>query len=426
MRWLLPSLLLLAALPAAGAPGVGTEAGAVVAPAVGPAAPRPASEEDDRKLEEEIARELGGGKGAPAASAGGAATPPQAAPEPTQVQGTAGGNPLARLLMLPDVSAVGDFAGAYDTMNVGHFSPRSGPYGAPHELTPIFQELELGLQSVIDPYARADIFIAFVPGGVNVEEAYLTTLTLPAGLQVRAGKFFSPFGRLNQQHPHVWDFVDAPLAMDRLLSVDQLQGPGVDVAWLAPLPWYAELHLVGQTTNPGFVTEDRRTLLARLQQYFDVATGATVGLGVSAGRVEEPLAGASDELGGADLFVKIRPPEARSYLVVQGELFARRLTGTPDAATRAGGYLQAVYRDGPYRAFGLRAEAAPAVTPGTTDMPAGSGTEQRYGALATWFPSEFQRLRAQVAWDRLPGGHDGLEVLLHLEFVIGAHGAHPF
>jgi hypothetical protein len=31
-----------------------------------------------------------------------------------------------------------------------------------------------------------------------------------------------------------------------------------------------------------------------------------------------------------------------------------------------------------------------------------------------------------MSYDRLPGGKEGLEALLSLEFAIGAHGAHPF
>jgi hypothetical protein len=54
------------------------------------------------------------------------------------------------------------------------------------------------------------------------------------------------------------------------------------------------------------------------------------------------------------------------------------------------------------------------------------GTEQRWSALASYFPSEFQRVRLQVSYDRLPDGKDGVEALLHLEFGIGPHGAHPF
>jgi hypothetical protein len=117
---------------------------------------------------------------------------------------------------------------------------------------------------------------------------------------------------------------------------------------------------------------------------------------------------------------------SRSALVLQGELFARDLSGTADAHTRLGGYVQAVYRDGPYWAFGVRGEAAPAAVPGTTTVTNDSGTEYRTSALATWLPSEFQRIRAQIAWDRLPGARDGFEALVHLEFIIGAHGAHPF
>jgi hypothetical protein len=340
--------------------------------------------------------------------------------------GGTGGNPLARLLLMPDLSAIGSAALAWNHLDVGELSPRGDPYAPPHQLRPVFQELEVGLQAVVDPYARADVFLSFTSDGAGVEEAYLTTLALPAGLQVRAGQFLSPFGRLNQQHPHAWDFVDAPLAMDRLLSVDALKGPGVDVAWLAPVPWFAEVHLAGQTARPSFVEEDRRAAVARLQQYFEVAEGATLGVGISGARVQEPLKGASREVGGADVMLKFRPVSSRSYAVVQGEVFARRMRGTEEAGTSAGGYLQAVFRDGPFWAYGLRGELAPAAVRGTTLVVPGSGTERRLSALATWLPSEFQRLRAQAAWDHLPGGSDGFELTLHLEFIIGAHGAHPF
>jgi hypothetical protein len=131
-------------------------------------------------------------------------------------------------------------------------------------------------------------------------------------------------------------------------------------------------------------------------------------------------------MGGADVLLKIAAGASRSYLALQGELFARRLSGVENAGTRLGAYLQATYRDGPRRLYGLRGEVTPAAVPGTTDVGPGSGTERRLSALVAWMPSEFQRLRAQVAWDRLPGSVDALEALLQVEFVIGAHGAHRF
>ncbi len=129
----------------------------------------------------------------------------------------------------------------------------------------------------------------------------------------------------------------------------------------------------------------------------------------------------------ADVYLKIRPPQGRSYLGLQGEVFARRLVapGLPDQ-TDVGAYAQAVWRDGPYFAYGARYELSPAFVNGKEGVVQTYGTEHRVSALATWLPSEFQRIRLQAAWDRLPGGRDGLELLLHLEFAIGAHGAHPF
>ncbi len=325
----------------------------------------------------------------------------------------------------PDISAIGSFAGAFDTYDVGRLSPREGPFGPADKPTPLFQELELGLQSVIDPYARADIFISFSPREVAVEEAYLTSLNLPAGLQVRAGQLFTPFGRQNQQHPHVWDFVDSPLARGRLVADEVLSGPGVDVAWLAPLPWFAELHVAGQGTAPAPNEEDateRLTGTVRLLQYVPLGETTTLGVGLSAARRGEAT-GAFRDLGAADVYLRWRPLHSRAYVTLQGELYARKFRGgglsdelkaalpmlaaNVERGTDTGGYAQLFWRQGAYFGYGVRYDEAPR----GRETPA-PGTERRYGAVATWFPSEFQRLRLQVSYDRRPGGQDGLEALL--------------
>jgi hypothetical protein len=387
----------------------------------GAAAPGKSTSQDEaakKKLEEQIAKELGA---SPGFSPPGAPAGAQAEQGTAPAQGSTGGNPLARLLLLPDISAIGSFAIAHDTYDVEALSPREGPFGPPDKPTPLFQELELGLQSVVDPYLRADIFIAFTPEGVDVEEAYATTLSLPAGLQVKAGTFFSPFGRQNQQHPHVWEFVDAPLARGRLLATEALAGPGVDVAWLAPLPWFAELHLAGQSTAPTEDDPERLTGVTRLVQYFPFGASTTLGVGLSAARRSEAT-GAFRDLGAVDAYLRWRPLRGRSYVTLQGELFARRFRDVEDApaGTEKGGYAQLFWRQGPYYGLGVRYDEAPAA------VEAGPGQERRYGALVAWLPSEFQRLRLQVSYDRRPGGEDGVEAILGFEIGIGAHGAHPF
>lgn len=338
-----------------------------------------------------------------------------------------GGNPLARLLLLPDISAVGRAALAWNELDAGTLSPRQGPVAPAGKVQPVFQELELGLQAVVDPWLRADAFLAFGQEGASVEEAYVTTLGLPAGLQLRAGTLYAPFGRQNQQHAHAWDFADAPLSQARLVAVDGLKGPGLSASWLAPLPWFTELTVAYQETVPGLETAGRRTGLCRLLQYLDLGEAATLGVGLSAARLDERVAqeaGPGDgwrDLLGLDVYLKIRPPESRGSLALQGELFARRVHGAADPAADGrdlGGYAQAFLRLSPAWGLGLRWDRAPAAS--------GPGAEQRWSGLASWNPSEFSRLRLQVSRDQLPGGPSGLEALLGLEFSIGAHGAHAF
>jgi hypothetical protein len=318
-----------------------------------------------------------------------------------------------------------------DGYDLARFSPRSGAQGPAGKPTFLFQELELGLQGVIDPYFRANVYISFSPAGAAVEEAYLTTLSLPGGLQVKAGQLYAPFGRLNTLHPHTWEFVDAPLARGRLLAAETLGGPGVDLLWLAPLPWFAELQLAAQTTDPYDGGTGRLTGTAKLQQFFALADSLTLGVGISAARRDEG-AGAYRDLANLDLFLKYRPLTGRAYLTLQGELYARGFHGQYTAAIPAdaafqgdgsggtGGYLQVVWRQDAWFGWGLRYDRAPSAGE------AAFGIEQRWGVVGNWYPSEFSRLALQVSRDQRPGGASGWESILHLEFVMGAHGAHPF
>jgi hypothetical protein len=342
--------------------------------------------------------------------------------------GAAGGNPLARLLLLPDISAIASFAGVYDGYDVADRSPQHGELtGRKGQPTFLFQELELGLQGVVDPYFRADAFISFTPDGVDVEEAYATTLSLPAGLQLRAGKLFSPFGRLNQQHPHTWEFVDQPLAQGRLLAQEKLSGPGAVASWLAPVPWYAQLELAAQSTAPYDGLPGELTGVGRLLQFFSLGDATSLGVGLSAARRGEGTPGAFRDLYGADAYLRFRPVAGRSYLTAQGELYVRKFRDATDPAGNAlsgkpehGFWAQAFWRQDAFVGYGLRYEEAPAAG---TSAP---GTERRASGVLDWYPSEFSRVALEASDDVLPGGRSGLEAIIHFEFILGAHGAHPF
>ncbi|MGB9873778.1 MAG: hypothetical protein ACPLRS_02280, partial [Hydrogenobacter sp.] len=97
---------------------------------------------------------------------------------------------------------------------------------------------ELYLYAPVDPYFDLYATIPFSEEGSKVEEAYAVTRGLPFGFQFKVGKFRSSFGRLNAQHPHVWDFANQPLVYKVFLGEDGLKEKGVQINWLAPTPFY--------------------------------------------------------------------------------------------------------------------------------------------------------------------------------------------
>ena len=116
------------------------------------------------------------------------------------------------------------------------------------------QNLETTFEGKVDPYFRGQAAIIYQidPEGksfLEVEEAYVDTLSLPWNLQARAGQFFTEFGRLNQFHPHSWDFVDQPLVNGRFLGADGLRSAGGRLSWLAPTPFYSEFMLTLQNSQ---------------------------------------------------------------------------------------------------------------------------------------------------------------------------------
>ena len=100
---------------------------------------------------------------------------------------------------------------------------------------------ELTLDGAVDPYFKGFVNLVYKldskgETGVELEEMYVLTSSLPANLQVKAGQFFAEFGRENPMHPHAWSFVDQPLILNRVFGPEGLRGPGAKVSWLIPTP----------------------------------------------------------------------------------------------------------------------------------------------------------------------------------------------
>jgi hypothetical protein len=114
------------------------------------------------------------------------------------------------------------------------------------------REVEFAFSATVDPYFDAFVMFVFDGDDVELEEAFITTRALPAGLQLKFGKFLSDIGYINKQHPHSWYFADRPLVNQLLFSDHGLQETGVQLSWLAPTAQYLRLGVEAlQGETPG-------------------------------------------------------------------------------------------------------------------------------------------------------------------------------
>jgi len=347
-------------------------------------------------------------------------TPVDASP----VSGGVTAPPAGSNLLNPNISAIGWFQGqagdALDPPDAKAFQLR---------------EVELGYQATVDPYSRADFFISVSPEeGIDVEEGYLTLLTLPAGFTAKLGKFRSNFGKFNRTHPPETPFADRPLAAERFLGEEGLSGVGASVSWLAPLPFY--LNVDGEVTNtpdstevPAFAAYRGKDLmyLARASTFFDLGETTNLTLGGSYANgangpetTVDPLVtpdARRAQLYGADVTFRWKNPKRAIYraLTAQAEWMARDPDNGP---RRAGGYAWADYQFARRWHLGGRYDWSQAIASIADDTTAGG-----LGFL-TFTPSEFWALSLQAQDRDFDAG--SMSYFFKTTFNIGPHGQHPF
>ena len=145
----------------------------------------------------------------------------------------------------PDISLVGDFQGIHHSNQRETLQDRL-----------IVRELELGISGNVDPYMRYDSVFSVHPKAdqdsgydIDVEEAYVSPLVKPYGLDGKLGKFRVDFGKVNELHQHALPWPDYPLVIQRFFGEEGLEGEGLSASWLAPGNRYVEF---GITVAPGY------------------------------------------------------------------------------------------------------------------------------------------------------------------------------
>jgi len=411
---------------------------------------------------------------------------------------TAGGAPASLAASSPqaargfslDVSAI--LNGVYsnlsqnpDTYRINGFVPTGGEVG-PGKRSFSLGESEIGLSANADHLFRGTLTASISPdnSSIDVEEGYIQTLGLSNGFSIKAGRFFSAVGYLNQIHAHAWDFTDMPLANKAFLG-NQLAEDGAQIKWVAPTELYFDLGLeLGRGRAFPASTEggNNRNGIGSTNIFAhlggDIGSGIAwqAGLSYLHASPQKRTYTDSDSLGAAtvtnsfsgdthlwvaDGVLKWAPnfnPSDVNFKL-QGEYFRRKDSGSLEynsdpadssaagaaagtlsdsyRSKQSGWYLQGVYQFVPMWRVGYRYDR---LNPGVTtlglvdsgvlsaaDFPIlGAYKPTRNTLMADWSPSEFSRFRLQVARDKARMGQPDNQIFLQYIVSLGAHGAHKF
>lgn len=296
------------------------------------------------------------------------------------------------------------------------------------------------------------------------EEVYVETTALPAGLQLRAGRFASQIGYLNQQHLHADDFSERPL-LYRSFFGGHWNDDGLrlnltlptSIYWMVGAEGFRGKKLVEEIANaerkPGALT-----LVTKLGADLNRSHSWQLGLSYIHNRREAAVdddhghdedhddhdhddqAGHSHAHGASfsgrktwmvDATWKWAPGGNNRDQQIRLTVEAARITGLNRYATNRDKHeanaISAVWRFSPAWEVGARSDWLRVSQPHGDHFDKGLLREQ--SLMLAWKPSHLQTLRLQLSRQ-----HDAVEfenaskrsVFLQYVIALGAHGAHGF
>lgn len=332
----------------------------------------------------------------------------------------------------PDVSLIADF--------LVDLSPEESTIEGGDRFQ--LREVEIGLQGAVDPYFRYDAFVAIHGGEVEIEEAYATTLALPANLQAKVGRFLLPFGKENLTHVPELNTIDHPLVIQEFFGEEGFASTGVWGSVLgAPLGFVQELSIVAANGAEAHAHEEEeeddheedgedqeegadlfddladRLYVAHLKNSIDLSGAANLEIGLSWGTTATE--GPRTNLYGANAIWRWKPPAASKYrsAILQAEAFWRR--DLSEEEPRFGAFAFGQWQLTRRTHVGARYDYVEGIEEAEGETTAGQ-------VLLRFFPTEFSQIRA--AYERRAPEHgDAIDrVLLQTTFALGPHRPHAY
>lgn len=316
-----------------------------------------------------------------------------------------------------------------------------------------------GLVTVLDSHGEETEIL--------VEEAFIETLSLPNGLTVRAGRFLSDFGYLNNQHVHTDSFVERPAAYRTFLGSHYFDD-GVRASVVLPTDMYVKLAVEALSGDKMSSVEEGTSVgvyTTTLKLGDDFSESSSWQFGLSYLRNENGAVDHFEEhdhstdghdhghdhshasavtganLYGADFVWKWAPDGNYKYenftlsaeYMLLDSIVESKFEAAPNAPKDlAAYYVSGVYRFSPNWSAGVRYGEAEGFEGhahnhnGHQHLHLTAKEDKETDLMVTWESSHFGAIRGQLS--RVENQDKKTDNVFTLQYVMtfGAHGAHAF
>lgn len=322
----------------------------------------------------------------------------------------------------PNISLTGDFVGSIT-------SGKNALITEPGEFTDgrnrfTLREAEFHIIAPLDPFTRGKFFMG-VPGNgsLEIEEAYMEWLNLPANINLKVGKFLHQFGILNRWHTHGLPQIDRPIALTNLFGMDGLAGTGLGANILLPPLWahVNSLDIEVSTGGDGICFSDTGNnllLFGHLKNYYDLSRNAYIEVGLSGAQgFNDDALKYQTQLAGLDLTYKWVPIGREHYRTFEcrNEIIFSRMETTQGNRDRLNFYSYISNRIGMQYWIGLRYSYS--------ELPwdTAKKTEWDLSPTLDFWQSEFVKLRLQYSYTQRSYAEDDHSIILQTVWSMGPH-----
>ena len=315
------------------------------------------------------------------------------------------------------------------------------------------QAVDVEITSNVDVYLQSKVvFGGSESEGVEVEEAYLTSLRMPIPVTLRFGKMLSSFGRYNLFHLHHMAFAENPLILYQAFG-PKLNEVGLEASYLLPLPWYSEI-LVGilNGNNEFLFNSDKHkdfAYLAHFDNFWDLTDQTTLRMGGSflngakglRNSQEVPfdstISNTTSRTWGLDFHLKWKPTQFGRYrsMILEGEYVNTTLNIDGKISNPLHGfYAQSLYQfglrwwlQGRYEWFNRAKELHNYfLTPSEMEFDnLEDFSGKRMSIALAYVPTEFSAYRLQFNRIDIAGKIEH-QAVVQVNVTIGSHPAHKY